>query len=345
MEGDLVALPRNGTCQVANPEGCWKTSLRKQFLTQKEGVSPAFVRGAVVMNVGGTRSWTGNSTGGKSRDVTYIEPFGKMSTIRLLGWSYMQSGQGFVRDVPGIASAVVEGLNPNKNYKYSIKQFPATNTINNKLTVNHGSQMTMSQFSRRRGYNKEGTVQATPRGELVFDFEAPNYPLNTQERTSGTSSSTASESCRRRYRVTTCTCYAESGKCTGASVSGSGATCYAYGTTDVSGTTGRSASVRAKARCMELKFANAYSIRTSGGPSFSWLEMNGTDEGDREMSLDAGGKARDEDDESEESLLEESEEPTDPEETEDVDAESEDAKDKGDEGARFPKLKRPTVEV
>ena len=79
--------------------------------------------------------------------------------------------------------------------------------------------------------------------------------------------------------------------------------------------------MRAKARCMELKFANAYSIQTSGGPSFSWLEMNETE--DREVSLDAGGKARDEDEESEERLLEES----DPE-TEDAE-ESEDAKDTG----------------
>lgn len=173
MEGDLYALPHNASCQVANPEGCWKTSLRKQFLTQKEGVSPSYTRGAVVMNVGGLRSWTGNSTGTKSRDVTYIEPFGNMSTIKLLGWSYLQSGMGFVRDVPGISTAVVEGLNPNKDYKYSIKQLTNTNSINNKVTVNHGSQQTLTQFSRRRGYNKEGTVAATPRGELVFDFEAP----------------------------------------------------------------------------------------------------------------------------------------------------------------------------
>ncbi|CAK8992037.1 unnamed protein product [Durusdinium trenchii] len=321
MEGDLYALPHNASCQVANPEGCWKTSLRKQFLTQKEGVSPSYTRGAVVMNVGGLRSWTGNSTGTKSRDVTYIEPFGNMSTIKLLGWSYLQSGMGFVRDVPGISTAVVEGLNPNKDYKYSIKQLTNTNSINNKVTVNHGSQQTLTQFSRRRGYNKEGTVAATPRGELVFDFEAPkNYPLNVHDRTSGTSSGTASESCRRRYKVTGCTCYAESGLCTGSKVDG--ANCYAYGTMDVHGATGKSISVRAKVRCMELPFANSYSVQTSSGPSFSFLEsFNDTDEGDREVSLDAVGKARDEDDESEENLLESAEE------TEDVDEESEDTAD------------------
>ena len=35
------------SCQVANPEGCWKTSLRKQFLTQKQGTSRSFTRAAV----------------------------------------------------------------------------------------------------------------------------------------------------------------------------------------------------------------------------------------------------------------------------------------------------------
>ena len=62
-----------------------------------------------------------------------------------------------------------------------------------------------------------------------------------------------------------------------------GANCYAYGTMDVHGATGKSISVRAKVRCMELPFANSYSVQTSSGPSFSFLEsFNDTDEGDRE---------------------------------------------------------------
>jgi len=158
---------------VASPENCWKTTLRKQFLTQKEGTSPSFTRAAAVVNWGGTRSWTSNSTGSKNPGTTYIEPFGNMSTIKLLGWSYMQHNAGFVRDSPGIATTVVQGLNPNKNYKYSIKHITAVPAHNYKLTVNHGSQVTVSQYSRRRNtYNREGTVAATPRGELVFDFEA-----------------------------------------------------------------------------------------------------------------------------------------------------------------------------
>ena len=85
----------------------------------------------------------------------------------------MQHNAGFVRDSPGIATTVVQGLNPNKNYKYSIKHITAVPAHNYKLTVNHGSQVTVSQYSRRRNtYNREGTVAATPRGELVFDFEA-----------------------------------------------------------------------------------------------------------------------------------------------------------------------------
>lgn len=124
------------------------------------------------MNWGGTRSWTSNSTGGKSKETTYIEPFGNMSTIKLLGWSWMQNGNGFVRDSPGIATAVIQGLNPNKQYKYFVKQVSSVPTKNAKITVNHGTVATMSQFSRRRNtYNREGTVAATPRGELVFDFE------------------------------------------------------------------------------------------------------------------------------------------------------------------------------
>ena len=96
-----------------------------------------------------------------------------MSTIKLLGWNYLQNNAGIVRDAPGIATAVVQGLNPNKNYKYFIKQVTAVPTHNWKLTVNHGSPVTVSQFSRRRNsYNREGTIVSTPRGELVFDFEA-----------------------------------------------------------------------------------------------------------------------------------------------------------------------------
>ena len=123
------------------------------------------------MNWGGTRSWTSNSTGGKSKETTYIEPFGNMSTIKLLGWSWMQNGNGFVRDSPGIATAVIQGLNPNKKYKYFVKHVSSVPTKNAKITVNHGAVATMSLFSRRRTYNREGTVAATPRGELVFDFE------------------------------------------------------------------------------------------------------------------------------------------------------------------------------
>lgn len=95
-----------------------------------------------------------------------------MSTIKLLGWSWMQNGNGFVRDSPGIATAVIQGLNPNKQYKYFVKQVSSVPTKNAKITVNHGTVATISQFSRRRNtYNREGTVASTPRGELVFDFE------------------------------------------------------------------------------------------------------------------------------------------------------------------------------
>ena len=73
---------------------------------------------------------------------------------------------------------------------------------------------------------------------------------------------------------------------------------------DVVGSTGKSISVRAKTRCMELRFASSYSVKTSGGPSFSWLQMGENaslnsvdDEGDREMSLDAVGQAREEEEE------------------------------------------------
>ncbi|CAJ1404124.1 unnamed protein product [Effrenium voratum] len=312
MEGDLLALPHNASCQVANPEACWKTSLRRQFLTQTQGTSPSFTRAAAVVNPGGTRSWTGNSTKGLTRETTYIEPFGDLSTIKLLGWSRMQNNMGIMRDVAGISSAVVQGLNPNKQYKWYIRQLPNTNTVSNKLTVNHGSQMTLSQFSRRRYWNKEGTVASTPRGEILMDFEAIDYPLNSFVEKSGASrrrAGIASSSCRRRYRITHCSCIADSGVCTGSKVSGS--TCYAYGTTDVHGTTGKSASVRSQSQCMSMTFLKSHQVITSGGPSFSFLEsgVNGTvaeavadeadeaDEDDREVSLDAVGTARDEDEE------------------------------------------------
>ena len=107
--------------QVANPEGCWKTTLRKQFLTQKQGTSPSFTRAATVINRGGHKTWEWNHSATKSVSTTYVEPFGDMSTIKLLGWSEIKWGQGWIRNRPGIASAVIEGLNPNKNYKYWIK--------------------------------------------------------------------------------------------------------------------------------------------------------------------------------------------------------------------------------
>ena len=222
---------------------------------------------------------------------------------------------GIMRDVAGISSAVVQGLNPNKQYKWSIKQTPNTNEVNNKLTVNHGSQMTLTQSDRRRrrrrrylspsSWSQEGTVASTPRGEIIMEFEAIDYPLNSFVEKSGASrrrDGVASSSCRRRYTITHCSCIADSGVCTGSKVSGS--TCYAYGTTDVHGTTGKSASVRSQSQCMSMTFMKSYQVITSGGPSFSFLEsgVNGTvaeadvaDEDDREVSLDAVGTAREED--------------------------------------------------
>lgn len=121
------------------------------------------------------------------------------------------------------------------------------------------------------------------------------------------------------------------------------------------GTTGRGPSFRAKARCMDLVFASHYSITTSSGPSFSWLQVGGSwvalnaseveassskvaevdgvrqvdqadedeadgaeveeaDDGDREVSLDATGRARDED-ESEDVYLDDGAEDADSEES------------------------------
>ena len=160
-----------------------------------------------------------------------------------------------------------------------------------------------------------------------FLVQALNYPLDVNDRSSGTSSSTASESCRRRYRVTSCNCYAESGLCSGSKTDGS--TCWAYGTMDVHGSTGKSVSVRAKTRCMQLFFSHSYSVKTSGSPSFSWLQKgeevsSSEDEGDREMSLDAGGNAQDEDDESEKLLDEDAQDGEDL----DVDQETDTTKDR-----------------
>lgn len=147
--------------QVANPEGCWKTTLRKQFLTQKQGTSPSFTRAATVINRGGHKTWEWNHSATKSVSTTYVEPFGDMSTIKLLGWSEIKWGQGWIRNRPGIASAVIEGLNPNKNYKYWIKQLPQAPTITNKVAINHGTATTISQFYRRRGWNKGGNIVST----------------------------------------------------------------------------------------------------------------------------------------------------------------------------------------
>ena len=195
------------TCfQVANPEGCWKTSLRKQFLTQKQGTSPSFTRAATVINRGGHKTWEWNSSATKSVSTTYVEPFGDMSTIKLLGWSSLLRGQGWIRNRPGIASAVIEGLNPNKNYKYWIKQLPQAPAITNKVSINHGTATTISQFYRRRGWNKGGTIVSTPRGEIVFDFEALDKPTSVYTRTGGTSSTRSEESCRRRHRLVSCNC-------------------------------------------------------------------------------------------------------------------------------------------
>ena len=120
--------------------------------------------------------------------------------------------------------------------------------------------------------------------------------------------------------MTSCNCYAESGLCSGSKTDGS--TCWAYGTMDVYGSTGKGVSVRAKTRCMQLYFSHSYSVKTSGSPSFSWLQKgeevsSSEDEGDREMSLDAGGNAQDEDDESEKPLDE------DAQDGEDLDADQE----------------------
>ena len=80
---------------------------------------------------------------------------------------------------------------------------------------------------------------------------------------------------------------------------------------------------------MQLYFSHSYSVKTSGSPSFSWLQKgeevsSSEDEGDREMSLDAGGNAQDEDDESEKLLDEDAQDGEDF----DVDQETDTTKDR-----------------
>ncbi|CAE7446098.1 Mns1 [Symbiodinium microadriaticum] len=147
MEGDLMALPHNESCMVANPEVCWKTTLRRQFLTQKISVSPSYAKASIVINPGGIVDFTSNMSRTLDRQSVYSEKIGNYSTVKMLGFteilqpygyvillqllgsafleqystfSSVQLIQSSVRGVGGLASATVDGLNPGQAYHWAL---------------------------------------------------------------------------------------------------------------------------------------------------------------------------------------------------------------------------------
>ncbi|CAE7235554.1 ACBP2, partial [Symbiodinium pilosum] len=95
MDGDLYALPQNKSCLVANPDVCWKTTLRRQFLTQKESVAPSFQHSAYRYNAGGLADFQGNASLLLDREFTYEEKLGETSTVKLLGWTEIFKPMGY----------------------------------------------------------------------------------------------------------------------------------------------------------------------------------------------------------------------------------------------------------
>lgn len=274
MEGDLMAFPRTAACAVSNPEACWKTTMRRSFLIQTEGTSPALSRPPAVQNQGGTLNFKTLSSATRNLGTGYDETLSDLSKIRMSGFDHRYNGQGYFRGVSGIVTATVNNLNPHKDYKYDIKMeaFDKANDINNKFSVNHGSQTSIQLKSsrRRRAYQASGTVKATPRGEIMFEFEAVDFPLNAYVSKSG-QGSTASRNCRRRYQITSCNCYAVNGKCAGAKI-GTDGTCTAYGNKDVS-SPGQytNPSVEAHAYCVALTFQQGIYTSPAPGPaSHGW---------------------------------------------------------------------------
>ncbi|CAK8993307.1 unnamed protein product [Durusdinium trenchii] len=273
MEGDLMAFPRTPSCAVANPAACWHSTMRRNFLIQTVGTSPSASHPPAVINQGGHLKFKDLSAKSLTPQNSYEEKLNDLSNVRMTGWNRRLSGYGYFRDAAGIATATVQNLNAHKTYKYTLWMDGNQMDVTNKFSVNHGPQLNVVQRSsrRRRALAADRTAVATPRGELIFEFEATDFPLGFFVSKSGQSSQ-SSRDCRRRYQITSCNCWAKEGKCAGAKI-GTDGVCTAYGNMDVQDhNTYKNPKVEAHASCMALPFKQSVSYQTSSGPSFSWLE-------------------------------------------------------------------------
>jgi len=87
LEGDLKALPRSRTCQVADADACWATSLRRSFLTMSFNPSGASTAQPTVR--------TDNNVPPKPADppaegmVRMLDPFGQVQLEMPLGFPLM----------------------------------------------------------------------------------------------------------------------------------------------------------------------------------------------------------------------------------------------------------------
>ncbi|CAE7865610.1 ACBP4 [Symbiodinium microadriaticum] len=324
IDGDLYALPSNASCLVANPEHCWKTTMRRQFLTQTQSVSPSFTLSTGLFNQGGLADFQGNASRLLNREDTYEEKMGEISTVKLLGWTEIFKPFGYATLPP---TALYAGSS-RPEYEWSLL------TRSNQRQVNHGPQMTLSQKeSSQATAMKQGKSTSTPRGEMVFDFEASEFSLAPQ---------------------------ADAGICAGAKMepASNPRTCRAYGSREVSGWSSTGVSVRAHVRCMKMEYVRNLQVVTSSGASYSSSDavlantrnsrraegdkqgfLQGgaaagdnfsqdameADEGDvdLEVSLDADGHAREEDEEAKELDLGDSEEADEADEAEVDDSDAE----------------------
>ncbi|CAE7578834.1 ACBP2 [Symbiodinium natans] len=277
MEGELFAFPRTLSCAVSNPESCWKTTLRREFLIQQVGTSPASHPAPESLVLGGTADWSGNATATLSRSLRYALPLGNSTaTVEAVGWTSTFKGIGLVRDVPGFASVTISGLSHDKAYRWSLQQKTNQRKVTNSLSVNGGMFQPLVTTNPADDWTSSGVAATNPRGELQFVLEAnrsARFETEDVEHTEERGGPEPAARCPSGSYLTSCNCYAsDRGRCTGAEMlqDDQGWLCQVRGDLRES-----NSKLTARARCMTLQYATRVEVKTSSQASFSFLNFPG----------------------------------------------------------------------
>eukprot|EP00438_Fugacium_kawagutii_P028790 Skav211405 [mRNA] locus=scaffold1528:372079:372726:- [translate_table: standard] len=103
-------------------------------------------------------------------------------TAELSGWTHTRDyARGFLRNMDGKATAVVKGLTPAAKYIYQVYMVHGNDMLDwsgeAKVSVNHGHNARVYQGPVDNAA-LSGVAEATPRGEINFEFERISWHIH-----------------------------------------------------------------------------------------------------------------------------------------------------------------------